>query len=134
MVASRLPTISADGSARGRVRVRGAAPADGPGSLRPDGLVWTHADGRPVHPKTFYKRFRKLTTEAGLPPMRLHDVRHSYASAALASADGWHEVKVISQRLGHATVAITLDTYSHVLPAADVSVAHTLARLILRGD
>jgi integrase len=87
-----------------------------------------------VHPKTFYKRFRKLTTEAGLPPMRLHDVRHSYASAALASADGWHEVKVISQRLGHATVAITLDTYSHVLPAADVSVAHTLARLILRGD
>jgi integrase len=98
------------------------------------GLVWTHADGRPVHPKTFYKRFRKLAIEAGLPPIRLHDVRHSYASAALSSADGWHEVKVVSQRLGHATVAITLDTYSHVLPAADVSVAHTLARLILRGD
>jgi integrase len=98
------------------------------------GLVWTHADGRPVHPKTFYKRFRRLATEAGLPPIRLHDVRHSYASAALASADGWHEVKVISQRLGHASVAITLDTYSHVLPAADVSVAHTLARLILGGD
>jgi integrase len=87
-----------------------------------------------VHPKTFYKRFRKLSTEAGLPAIRLHDVRHSYASAALASADGWHEVKVISQRLGHATVAITLDTYSHVLPAADVTVAHTLARVILAGD
>jgi integrase len=41
---------------------------------------------------------------------------------------------VISQRLGHASVAITPDTYSHVLPAADVSAAHTLARLILRGD
>jgi hypothetical protein len=40
----------------------------------------------------------------------------------------------MASRLGHATVAITLDTYSHVLPAADVSVAHTLARLILRGD
>jgi hypothetical protein len=41
---------------------------------------------------------------------------------------GWHDVKVISQRLGHyATVAITLDTYSHVLPAADEKIAHTLA-------
>ena len=49
----------------------------------------------------------------------------------LPSAEGWHEVKVISQRLGDATVAITLDTYSHVLPAAHVTVAHTLARLIL---
>jgi integrase len=43
------------------------------------GLVWTHADGRPVHPKTFYKRFRKLATEAGLPLTQLHDVRHSCA-------------------------------------------------------
>jgi hypothetical protein len=40
------------------------------------GLVWAHAGGRPVHPKTFYKRFRKLSTEAGLPAIRLHDVRH----------------------------------------------------------
>lgn len=102
--------------------------------LQREDLVWTHGDGRPVHPKTFYKRFLRLAAEAGLPRIRLHDLRHTYASAALASADGWHEVKVISQRLGHATVAITLDTYSHVLPAADVSVAHTLARLILDGD
>lgn len=97
-------------------------------------LVWTHGDGRPVHPKTFYKRFVNLMTEAGLPRIRLHDVRHSYASAALASATGWHEVKVISQRLGHANVGITLDTYSHVLPAADEIVAHTLAKVILGGD
>jgi integrase len=58
-------------------------------------------------------------------------VRHSYASAALASATGWHDVKVISQRLGHANVPITLDTYSHVLPAADVAMVHTLAKVIL---
>lgn len=44
---------------------------------------------------------------------------------------GWHDVKIISQRLGHSSVAITLDTYSHVLPAADEKVAHTLARTIL---
>jgi integrase len=60
-------------------------------------------------------------------------VRHSYASAGLARATGWHEVKVISERLGHANVAITIDTYSHVLPAADAETAYTLAKLILGG-
>jgi integrase len=47
---------------------------------------------------------------AGLPRVRLHDVRHSYASAGLANAAGWAEVKVISERLGHASIGITLDT------------------------
>ncbi len=46
---------------------------------------------------------------------------------------GWHEVKIISERLGHAKVAITIDTYSHVLPAAGAATAHTLAKLILGG-
>ena len=68
------------------------------------------------------------------PGIRLHDVRHSYASAGPASAAGWHEVKVISERLGHANVAITIDTYSHVLPAADEATAHTLATAILGGS
>jgi integrase len=95
------------------------------------GLVWTWGDGSPVHPRSIYERFVKRAAEAGLPRIRLHDVRHSYASAALASATGWHDVKVISQRLGHANVAITLDTYSHVLPAADEALAHTLAKVIL---
>jgi integrase len=49
----------------------------------------------------------------------------------LAAARGWHEVKVISERLGHATVGFTLDTYSHVLPVADRDTADTLARHIL---
>ena len=94
-------------------------------------LVWTYEDGSLITPRTLYDRFVKLSTEAGLPRIRLHDVRHSYASAALASATGWHDVKVLSQRLGHANVAITLDTYSHVLPAADETMAHTLASVIL---
>jgi integrase len=71
----------------------------------------------------------KLCRLCGVP----HN-RHSYASAALASASGWHDVKIISQRLGHSSVAITLDTYSHVLPAADEQVAHTLASVILGGE
>lgn len=100
--------------------------------LTRDALVWTYGDGSPIHPKTFYERFLRLTAAAGLPRIRLHDyVRHSYASAALAAATGWHDVKVISQRLGHASVSITLDTYSHVLPAADSALANTLASVIL---
>jgi len=48
-------------------------------------LVWTYGDGSPVRPKTFYERFLGLSAEAGLARIRLHDVRHSSASAALAN-------------------------------------------------
>jgi hypothetical protein len=66
-----------------------------------------------------------------LPKIRLHDVRHSYASAALAAGIA---AKVVSERLGHATIAITMDTYSHVLPGLDERAAATVAQLILEGD
>jgi integrase len=94
-------------------------------------LVFTWPDGRMINPERISKWFANHCMAAGLPKIRLHDVRHSYATAGLANATGWHEVKVISQRLGHASVGITLDTYSHVLPAADEQTAHTLARIIL---
>jgi len=84
-----------------------------------DDLAFTWPDGRLVHPQRLSKWFVKHCDRAGLPRIRLHDVRHTYASAALANATGWHEMKVISQRLGHANIAITLDMYAHVLPAAD---------------
>jgi integrase len=57
-------------------------------------------------------------------------VRHSYATAALAAGI---PAKIVSERLGHATIQITLDTYSHVLPGLDAQAAETVARLIL-GD
>jgi Phage integrase family len=66
----------------------------------------------------------------GLPKVRLHDVRHSYATAALAAGI---PAKVVSERLGHENIAITVDTYSHVLPGLDAQAAGTVARLIL-GD
>src|SRR4030095_15569257 len=61
---------------------------------------------------------------------RLHDVRHSYATAALTAGV---PAKVVSERLRHANIAITMDTYSHVLPGLDAEAAGTVARLIL-GD
>jgi hypothetical protein len=90
--------------------------------------VFTWPDGRPLHPERFSKWFEQHTRAAGLPKIRLHDVRHSYATAALAAGV---PAKVVSERLGHATIAITMDPYSHVLPGLDAEAAGTVARLIL---
>jgi integrase len=95
------------------------------------GLVFTRPDGSPIHPHLFSDWFKQHVRRAGLPKIRLHDVRHSYASAALAAGIA---AKVVSERLGHATIAITMDTYSHVLPGLDERAAETVAQLILEGD
>jgi integrase len=94
------------------------------------GLVFTWPDGRPIHPERFSRWFEQHARAAGLPKIRLHDVRHSYATAALAAGE---PAKVVSERLGHANIAIIMDTYSHVLPGLDAEAAGTVARLIL-GD
>jgi integrase len=95
------------------------------------GLVFTRPDGAPLHPDLITDWFRRLARAAGLPPIRLHDVRHSYATAALAAGV---PAKVVSERLGHATVAITLDVYSHVIPGMDAQAANAVASLILDGS
>ena len=62
------------------------------------------------------------------PRSRLHDLRHTHATLALQA--GIHP-KVVSERLGHATIAITLDTYSHAIPAMQEEAATLIARLVL---
>jgi integrase len=94
------------------------------------GLVFTQEDGTLIHPHQFSRFFERHVQRSGLPRIRLHDVRHSYATAALAAGI---PAKVVSERLGHANVSITLDTYSHVLPALQEDAAHKVARLILGG-
>jgi integrase len=83
-----------------------------------------------MHPLRFSRWFEQHARGADLPKIRLHDLRHSYASAALAAGV---PAKVISERLGHATIAVTMDIYSHVLPGLDREAADTVARLILGG-
>lgn len=63
--------------------------------------LFTWADGTLVHPDRYTAWFAKERERLRLPRIRLHDVRHTYASVGLRNATGWHEVKVISQRLGH---------------------------------
>ena len=76
-------------------------------------LVFAHPDGRPLDPGVVSHTFAKVLKKAGLPHIRFHDLRHTHATLLLKA--GVH-AKIVSERLGHANIGITLDTYSHVLP------------------
>ena len=90
-------------------------------------LVVTEPDGSAVHPQVLTRRFGVIVKRAGLPTIRLHDVRHSYATAALAAGV---PVKVLSQRIGHADVSVTLAVYAHVMPGDDEAAADLVAAAI----
>jgi integrase len=92
------------------------------------GLLAVHEDGTSINPRLFSSWFAQHARAAGLPPIRLHDLRHSYATAALAAGI---PAKIVSERLGHSNIAITLDTYSHVLPNMQEKAAEQVAQLIL---
>jgi len=91
-------------------------------------LLFVWPNGTPLHPDTLTALFYKHVGSAGLPKIRLHDVRHSYATAALKSGVS---PKIISERLGHTNVAFTLQTYTHVIPGMDRDAADEIAKLIL---
>ncbi len=91
-------------------------------------FVWPH--GVPLHPDTITALFHKHCLAAGLLRIRLHDVRHPYATAALKAGA---PAKVVSERLGHAAAACTLQVYSHVVPGMDQAAADSVADLILGG-
>jgi integrase len=97
-------------------------------SYTDSGLVITTEDGRLMHPETLSGLFVRQAKRAGLPPIRLHDLRHSVASILLAR--GIHP-KVVSEQLGHATIALTLDTYSHVIPSLQQEAAAVVAAAVL---
>lgn len=87
------------------------------------GLIFAQPDGRPLSPRTIYDEFKRLLSRAKLPPIRFHDLRHTHASLMLAQGVN---LKVVSERLGHSTVAITGDIYSHVLPTLQEQAAAVL--------
>lgn len=75
------------------------------------GLVFARQDGAQLRPEWVTKRFHALTRRAGLPSIHLHDLRHSAASLALVAGV---PMKVVSENLGHSTMAVTANVYSHV--------------------
>lgn len=78
-----------------------------------DVRVFTRADAVEYRPDSIGQTFGRIAERAGLPHIRLHDLRHTFATLALQA--GMHP-KVVQERLGHEDIAITLQTYSHVLP------------------
>jgi integrase len=98
---------------------------------RPGDLLFTE-DGRPLSPGTVTKTFKVLARRLELPPIRLHDLRHTHATLALQA--GVHP-KIVSERLGHSTIAFTLDVYSHAIPHMQTEAAVQIANLVLaEGD
>lgn len=91
------------------------------------GLVFTMPDGRGWHPDVITRAFARLVERSGLPRIRLHDLRHSHATHLLAADTN---VRVTSERLGHASVAFTLDVYGHVLPGQQADAAAAVAALV----
>jgi integrase len=94
------------------------------------GLVFCREDGRPLRPEVVNTQFRRHTLSAGLPPMRVHDLRHSFATAALRAN---MNPKLVADRLGHSTVSITLNVYSDSIPEVEASEAARVVGVILQA-
>ena len=91
------------------------------------GLVFTQENGEALDPESVSRYWRQAVKKAVLPTIRLHDLRHTHATLALQA--GIHP-KVVSERLGHATISITLDTYSHAIQALQEEAAALIAGLV----
>ncbi len=90
-------------------------------------LVFARPDGHPQHPEHFSMAFDRRVARHRLPRIRLHDLRHTWATLALAAGV---DVKIVSERLGHASAKITWDIYQHVTPTMQSNAAETVATLI----
>jgi integrase len=90
-------------------------------------LVFSDEIGAPFSPIRLSRRFHRLLERAGLPRVRFHDLRHGTASLLLALGE---HPKVVQELLGHSTIGITMDLYSHVAPTLQESAIERLGRLL----
>ncbi len=95
--------------------------------LKDDDLVFSHLEDKPLLPNTVTHAWIKLVRRTGLKGIRLHDARHTHASLMLKQ--GTHP-KIVQERLGHASIQITLDTYSHVAPGLQEAAANGFDELV----
>ena len=95
--------------------------------LTNEDFVFAHPDGTPLNPNAVTLAFNRLIRRADLSHIRLHDLRHTHATLMLKA--GVHP-KIVSERLVHANIAITLDTYSHVLPGLQEAAAQHFDRML----
>jgi len=98
----------------------------GPG-YSDDDLVFCRQDGTKLHPTTFSRSFDDLVRSAQLRRIRLHDLRHTFATLALQAAV---PVKIVSEILGHGPVTLTYDAYSYVIPGMAEDATGKVAALV----
>jgi integrase len=101
---------------------------------RPDALIFGDPECGHRNPEHVSRQFARDTArcretlgEDALPPVRLHDLRHTHASLLLSAREPVH---VVSQRLGHASAVVTMTVYAHVLPGSQREAADLFARLV----
>lgn len=90
-------------------------------------LVFAMPDGNPLKVRSFQEHFEKLLYNAGMPRVRFHDLRHTYATLLLEAGE---HPKVVQELLGHSQITMTLDTYSHVLPELKQAAAAKLSNIL----
>ncbi|MDX2826004.1 tyrosine-type recombinase/integrase [Streptomyces ipomoeae] len=94
-------------------------------------LVFTQENGEPYHPDWISRRFKRLVELSGLPPVRLHDLRHISATLSLLAKN---DIKVVQERLGHSSRQITSDTYTSVLPQLLTAEAESTISMVPRSQ
>ncbi len=94
-------------------------------------LVFCREDGSAIHPQTATYWFQRAARTAGLPVIPLHGLRHSYATAALEAGI---PAKLVQERLGHSSIRVTLDTYTHPSDAMARKAAEDVAALLFGGS
>ena len=92
-----------------------------------DGYVFAKPDGSPIHPDLISQTFERAVAKLDIPRIRLHDLRHTHATILLQQ--NVHP-KVVSERLGHSSVAFTMTVYQHVMPGLQAQAASTFVAAV----
>jgi integrase len=122
-----LPAIGVEALRHQKARQAVAKLAAGSAWQDRHNLIFTNDVGQPVNPESVSSGFRKMAARLGLQPVRFHDLRHTAASLLLAAGV---PLKVVSETLGHSSIAITADVYQHVTPDLRREAADALDRAL----
>jgi integrase len=98
--------------------------------LKPDHLVFSSIESKPIDPGVLSHNFAKIVKQAGLVNVRFHDLRHTFASLMLLRGA---KPKVISEALGHSSVAFTMDVYSHIIEGMQSDAMALLDEVLPKG-